>query len=212
MAKMSTAQFREFASAVVRHLPEVDSETGQLLIDEQSRLAAILRGAFKPALVESYRVLLTPSLTKEVVLEEQRVVPGGVFGCLAEMWSEPGTDYHSALITDGWPTEDKEIDFRFFSPGREMSGFEVINEMARLGMRPASVAETIFFACQYSEVLDLGPANFPSVVVLDGGTDVAPGQYSSVEFISETGTGWERGSEWVGVVFPGKTKYTAVAK
>jgi hypothetical protein len=42
MAKMTAEQFREFAAAVLRQLPPIDSVDGQLYIDEQHRLAGCI--------------------------------------------------------------------------------------------------------------------------------------------------------------------------
>lgn len=195
MAKMTVEQFREFGSAVLRQLPPIDSEDGQLFINEQHRLAAVLRTAFRPAQVNSFGVHLTPKLD----FEEAKDIIGmeSIFKSLRNI-----VDADEESVKKSWPTRNRRIDFRVVNFGKEISGFDALKALSVKKMRRASVVETVYFACEYSLILAGQQVSFLPLVILEEG-DVFEGR--------RINPGDDNDAPWLGKVFPADTKFAAVA-
>jgi len=150
---MTTGQFREFAGAVLRSLPDdLDPTTAQGWIENQESLARVLRETLLP--------------------------DGKPAGLPAEASTQAGNIYHLSVdygrsVEDGvragrydwansddinsrnFPTKRKgtaEVEVELVHFNRGISTDEALGELDRMGYRPAEVHELLAFGQKYPEV------------------------------------------------------------
>lgn len=150
MAKMNIDQFREFSSAVVRHLPEISPEDAQLLIEEQERLTAILRVAFTSSRSRDFQIVMdgTIPLHEGVTVWERINVEN------AESWLPGGTAGNE--LEKDWPTREGKastFQFAFEKPGFAMSGNSAKKWLEKKGFRMATLMETTWFLNQWANFI-----------------------------------------------------------
>lgn len=142
---MNIDQFREFSSAVVRHLPEISPEDAQLLIEEQERLTAILRGAFTSSRSRDFQIVMDGS----IAWEEAERVWEGINIDNAESWL-PGP------LEKDWPIRGGEVStfqFALEKPGFAMSGNSAKKWLGKKGFRMATLIETTWFLNQWANFI-----------------------------------------------------------
>ena len=150
---MTTGQFREFAGAVLRSLPDdFDPTTAQGWIENQESLARVLRETLLP--------------------------DGKPAGLPAEASTQAGNIYHLSVdygrsVEDGvragrydWATSDDinsrnfptkrkgtaEVEVELVHFNRGISTDEALGELDRMGYRPAEVHELLAFGEKYPKV------------------------------------------------------------
>lgn len=207
---MNKAQFREFTSAVVRHLPEISPEEAQLLIDEQERLRAILQNAFKSPEIQRFKVVMSDKIPFES--EGSQIFSD--LGLMSDWLSDEKDGKYEGM----WPKEGSApvtLDFRLERFGLPMMGTEVVEEMKKRGLRPATLVEMAFFLVQYSNLIKeyvycqselIHFAKLLPLVILD-----ADGDNSGYVCVIDDSKKKEMHGAWLGMVFGGNSTYPAVA-
>lgn len=152
IASITTGQFREFAGAVLRSLPDdIDPTTAQGWIDNQERLRKILRKALapdnKPAGLPAEASAQTGN-TYPLSVDYGRDVKDGVRAGRYD-WTD------SDITSHNFPTKQKgtaEIEVEFVHFNRYISTDEALRELDRMGYRPAELHELLAFGEKYPEV------------------------------------------------------------
>lgn len=144
--KMSTGQFREFAGAVLRSLPDdLDNSIAQGWVENQESLRRVLRETLaprknKPAVPRPN--FYTLNLDYEMSIEE--LLRLGKY-----VWGE------SNITSVNFPTKRvgkmKKL-FRLFDFDREISTHDVLKEMRKMGYRPAEACELLTFGARFPDV------------------------------------------------------------
>lgn len=154
---MDSSQFRELASAVVRHLPEIGRDEAQLLIDQQHRLAAILRNAFQTPRLRQFPVVFGVLDLSEV--EDH-------FGT----FFENAEDFKTSRVPNyTWPDftgAPSATTIHFIKLNYSMTGVQAKEELKKVGLRPATWGETLYFFVQ-SEHLIKGGVHAHRNIILD---------------------------------------------
>lgn len=148
MAKeMTVRQFREFAAAVIRNLPEISSADAQLLIEEQERLSIILGNAFSPSQLNDFQIVMDGSIPWDEALE---------------VWERIGVENAESWLPDNseeWPgplDPVRKFQFAIVCPGYAMSGHAAKKMLSEMGFRMATLIETTWFLCQWENFIKGG--------------------------------------------------------
>ncbi|MBI2021220.1 hypothetical protein HYS99_01765 [Candidatus Giovannonibacteria bacterium] len=141
-ASMTTGQFREFAGAVLRSLPDdLDPTTAQGWIENQESLRKILREALTP---DGKPAGNTYPLSVDYGRGVECAVKSGRYD-----WA------NSDVTSRNFPTERKgtvEVAVELIHFNRHISTGEVHRELDRMGYRPAELHELLAFGEKYPEV------------------------------------------------------------
>ena len=149
---MTTGQFREFAGAVLRSLPDdLDPTTAQGWIENQESLARVLRETLlpdgKPAGLPAEASAQAGNIYL-LSVDYGRSVEDGV---RAGRYDWANSDINSR----NFPTERKgpaEVEVELVHFNRGISTDEALGELDRMGYRPAEVHELLAFGEKYPEV------------------------------------------------------------
>jgi len=150
-ASMTTGQFREFAGAVLRSLPDdLDPTTAQGWIENQENLRKILREALMPDGKPAGN-------TYPLSVDYGRTVEDGVKAGRYD-W------VNSDITSRNFPTQRKgtaEVAVVLINFNRYVSTDEALRELDRMGYRPAELHELLALGEKYPEV----QLNFPIVAL-----------------------------------------------
>ncbi|MEK7078409.1 MAG: hypothetical protein AAB911_02465 [Patescibacteria group bacterium] len=142
-ASLDAGQFAEFASVVIRQLPrDLDSTTVQGWIENQSSLQRVLREALMPIPIE----------------QEKNVFPVTVdyTRTLSDMISAGHYDSVNDDITaDHFPVSGEgvvEVKLELVHFDRVMESDDVLKELDKDGLRPATLAELLAFGAKYPDI------------------------------------------------------------
>ncbi len=153
---IETKQFAELVAAVVRQLPrDIDPSAAQRWIEDQGSLQSALRGALMPTngAATSAPVpaaTLAPTVTSHPVCVNHAL-------SLKDMIKRGKYDWKNEDITSkNFPHDTaqgtKELNVELVHFGRYIESDEVISEMEKLGLRPATLPELLAFGEKYPDI------------------------------------------------------------
>jgi hypothetical protein len=139
-ASMTTRQFREFAEAVLRSLPDdLDTTTAQRWIENQENLRTVLRKALMPG--------KPMGNTYSIFVDYERSVEDGIE---AGLYTWDPRD----IASKNFPTTKigkAEITLELIQFNRVLSTNEALTELNLMGYRPAELRELLALGEQYPE-------------------------------------------------------------
>lgn len=138
---IETGHFAELASAVIQQLPrDIDSVTAQWWIENRSALQRALRTALLP----DAQNIITYPVTVNYDLSLAGMIKAGWY------------DWVNSDITEKYfsmnSTGTKEVVTRLVHFNQYLSSDDVLRELDKRGLRPATIAELLAFGAKYPEL------------------------------------------------------------
>lgn len=143
-ASIETGNFAEFASAVIQQLPrDIDSVTAQGWIENRAALQRALRTALLPP-VQSIGPIYSVTINYDLSF------PGMITAGHYDWVNSDITEKHFPVKGEG---TTKEVTIELVHFNRAMgSSDEVIRELDKRGLRPATIEELLAFGAKYPEL------------------------------------------------------------
>ena len=141
-ASLETGHFAEFASAVIQQLPrDIGSDIAQGWIENRSALQMALRAALLPAAQNA-------GSTYPVTVNYDLSLAGMIKAGRYDWVNSDITEKHFPVKGEGI----KEVTAELVCFNKYMSSKDVLRELDRCGLRPATIEEILAFGAKYPEL------------------------------------------------------------
>ena len=198
MGTASVEQFREFAGAVIRSLPDnVDSNVMQGWIENQESLRKILREALTPN-GEIIKNIFTLSVNYSRTVED---------GIKAGKYDWSNSDITSGHFpTKHCPGSEEGVKIELVHFGKNMNTEDVLSELSKKGLRPAELHDLLVLGEKHSDL----QREFPIIAL--GSVWQAPDGNRRVPYLYGHGSERSLDLSWVGSRWIGSCRFAAVRK
>ena len=198
MGTASVEQFREFAGAVIRSLPDnVDSNVMQGWIENQESLRKILREALTPN-GEIIKNIFTLSVNYSRTVED---------GIKAGKYDWSNSDITSGHFpTKHCPGSEEGVKIELVHFGKNMNTEDVLSELSKKGLRPAELHELLVLGEKHSDL----QREFPIVAL--GSVWQHPYGFRNCADLYRLGSGRYLHLRWIGHRWDDDCRFAAVRK
>lgn len=196
-ASIETGHFAELASAVIQQLPrDIDSTTAQGWIENRSALQSALRAALLPNTQSSINFTYPVSINYGLSLEE--MIAAGRYD-----WKSDD------IVTKHFPVKGEgvaNVEIQLVHFDRVIESEEAIEELDKMGLRPAKIEELLAFGAKYPKV----QREFP-IVALGSVWRFAHG-LRHVPYLGRSGAGRGLSLGWFEGEWVERCRFAAVSK